>query len=88
MATSIFLLLIFYTVFKGYIPFTVITKYWLYSPCCTIHPRAYLIPNSLYLPLLHSCVAPPLLLIGNHQFILYICESASFLLYSLVCGIF
>ena len=25
----------FYTIFKGY--FTVITKYWLYSPCGTIH---------------------------------------------------
>ena len=23
---------IFYTIFKGYTPFTVITKYWLYSP--------------------------------------------------------
>ena len=27
----------FYTIFKGYTPFTVITKYWLYFPC-TIHP--------------------------------------------------
>ena len=24
--------------FKDYFPFTVITEYWLYSPCCTIHP--------------------------------------------------
>ena len=32
-------------VFKGCIPFTVITKFWLYPPCCTIH----LIPNSSYL---------------------------------------
>ena len=41
----------FYTIFKGYFPFTVITKYWLYSPCCTMHPWAYLTPNSLYLSL-------------------------------------
>ena len=25
-------------IFKGYTPFTVITKYWLYSPCCIIYP--------------------------------------------------
>ena len=24
--------------FKGYTQFTVITKYWLYPPCCTVHP--------------------------------------------------
>ena len=41
----------FYINFKGYIPFTVTTKYWLYPPCCMIHPWAYLAPNSLYLPL-------------------------------------
>ena len=23
---------------KGYFPFTVTTKYWLHSPCCTTHP--------------------------------------------------
>ena len=40
----LFLILIFFnvqffnTIFKGYTPFTVITKYWLYSPCCTMHP--------------------------------------------------
>ena len=28
----------FYIIFKGYFPFTVITKYWLYSVCYTIHP--------------------------------------------------
>ena len=38
-----------YMVFKGCIPFTVITKFWLYPPCCTIHPYNYLIPNSSYL---------------------------------------
>ena len=25
----------FYTIFNGYTPFTVITKYWLYSLYCT-----------------------------------------------------
>ena len=24
--------------FKGYIPFIVTIKYWLYSPCCMIYP--------------------------------------------------
>ena len=28
----------FYIISKGYFPFTVITKHWLYFPCCTIHP--------------------------------------------------
>ena len=32
------LILKFYTIFKGYFPFIVTTKYWLYSLCCTIHP--------------------------------------------------
>ena len=27
-----------YAIFKGYTSFTVITEYWLYSPCCRIHP--------------------------------------------------
>ena len=30
--------LFFNTIFKGYTAFTVITKYWLCSPCCTVHP--------------------------------------------------
>ena len=47
---SIYIFKNFYTIFKGYFPFTVITNYWLYSPCCTVHPWAYLIPSSLYLP--------------------------------------
>ena len=42
-SVSLFLLFpsfkkIFYTIFKGYFPFAVTTKYWLWSPCCTIHP--------------------------------------------------
>lgn len=27
----------FYPNFKGYIPFRVITKYWLYTHCCIIY---------------------------------------------------
>ena len=23
---------------ESYFPFIAITKYWLYSPCCTVHP--------------------------------------------------
>ena len=30
---------------KVYIPLTVFTKYWLYSPCCTIHPCRLLPPT-------------------------------------------
>ena len=45
--------------FKGYFPFIVITKHWLYSPCCTIHAWACLTPSSLYVPLSHPCIAPP-----------------------------
>ena len=75
--------------FKGYCPFIVITKYWLYPPCCAIHFWVHLIPSSLYLLLLYRCFAPLLLPTGNHLFgYIYICESASFMLYSLVRCIF
>ena len=47
---------------------------------------AYFIPNSLYLLISYAYFAP--LPTGNHLFGLYISESASFLLYSLVCCIF
>lgn len=33
------------------------SKYWLYSPCCTIHPWACLKPNSSHLPLPHPSIA-------------------------------
>ena len=36
--THNFFLFKFLRHFKGYTPFTVITQYWLYSPCCAIHP--------------------------------------------------
>ena len=32
--THYFLKKYFDTTFKSYFPFTVVTKYWLYSPCC------------------------------------------------------
>ena len=58
----------FNTILKGCFPWTVITKYWLYSLCCTIHPWAYLTPNSLYLPLLPPAplLPPPTPATGNH----------------------
>ena len=55
----------------------------LYSPGCTIHPRAYLKPNSLYLPLLprpYIALPPPHCLVT--AFVVHICKSGSFLLYS------
>ena len=36
--------------FKGYFPLPVNTKYLLHFLCCIVHPRAYLIPSTLYLP--------------------------------------
>ena len=54
-----FILLFLYNV-KGYTQFTVITKYWPYSPCCTRHPCTlpyiqYFIPPSPQL----LCCTPP-----------------------------
>ena len=51
LSVCLFYIFYFYTTFKGYFLFTVITKYWLHSPCCTIHLWAYLTSNTLYLPL-------------------------------------
>ena len=55
------LILTFYLdkIFKGYFPFTVTTKYWLHSLCCTVHPWACLTTSSLYLPLSHLDVVSP-----------------------------
>ena len=45
--------------------------------------EVYFIPHSLYLLLLSPCVAPNFPLpTDKHKFVLYTCESASFLLYS------
>ena len=41
----LFFPLMFYTIFKGYFTFIVITKYWVDSLYCTIRPLAYLIPK-------------------------------------------
>ena len=76
---------IFCTIFKGYNPFTVITKYWLYSPCCITHPCSIFhaqqfVPHTP--PFLHCSSLPA----GNHWFVIYIHESA-ILLQSLVCCI-
>ena len=45
----------FYIIFKDYFPWTVISKYWLFSPCCTVHPWACLTSNTLQLPLRPHC---------------------------------
>ena len=77
---------------KDILPFIGTLKYWLYFPSYIIQyiTVAYSIHNSLYLLVHYLYIAPPLfpLLTGNHQFVLYICESASSMLYSLVCCIF
>ena len=52
------LLKMFYSIFKGYFPFSVITKYWLYSPCFIPHTWACLIPNTLCLPFPHPYFVP------------------------------
>ena len=53
--------IIFYTVFKGPSPFTVITKYWLYSPCCIICPCS-LSYTQQFAP------SPPYLTIPHHWY--------------------
>ena len=71
----------FNAIFKGYFPFTVITKYWLYLPYCAIHPQAWFTPHSWCLLLSHPYIALQLSSpLKNHQFALYTCESASFFL--------
>ena len=44
---------------------------------------AYFMPDGLYLLIPYLYIAPPPLSTGNHYFVLYIWESASFLVYSL-----
>lgn len=60
--------------FKSYSLFTVITKYRLYSLCCTTHLWACLIPNSLYLPLPTTILFLPSLplITGSHYDSLYV----------------
>ena len=66
-----------------------------YSYCqiLAIFPMLYNTPwslftsDSLYLPFSHPILLPPSRN-GNQEFVLYICGSASSLLYSLVCCIF
>ena len=77
-----------YSILKGYFPFIVIMKYWLYSPWRTVHLWVYLISSSLYLPLLllHPSFVPshpPLLAMS-----LFSISVSLFLLYLLVCFIF
>ena len=56
------------TVIKGYTPFIVIIKYWLYSHVTQYPLAAYFIPNGLYLLLPYPYIAlPPFPLpTGNH----------------------
>ena len=68
-------------IIKVYTLVTVITKYWLYSLCCTIHPSAYLTSNNLYLPHSHPHNAPPPPT-GSHKTVLYIYETISLLYFA------
>ena len=58
LSLSLSYFLSYYTIVKFCFPFILITEYWLYSPCCTIHPWAHLTPETLYLQLLQLCIAP------------------------------
>ena len=58
--------------FKGQFPSTVITKCWLYSPCCNSTSLSRLIPNCLHLPHPQPSTRPAPT--NNHQLVL--CESA------------
>ena len=64
--------------------FTVITKYWLYSWCCTIYTWAYPIISASNTHILILPLPNPA---GNNQFVLYICEFP-FWLYSLFVVLF
>ena len=73
----LFLKKIFYTVFKGYFPFTVISKHRLCSPFVQ-----YILENTLY-PVGYTCHSPTPycpcpLPTGNHRLVLCICEFVSF----------
>ena len=46
--------------FKGYTPFMVIIKQYLYSPCCQYIRVASLIQGSLYSLISYPCIAPTL----------------------------
>lgn len=71
-----------YTLFKGYTPFTVITKCWLYSPYCATRPCSLFYARWFTAPApLHAASLP-----GDRWLVL--CESASFRLQSLVYCIF
>jgi len=65
---------------KDYIPFIVIVKYLLYSPCYTIYPCSLLYTNNLYLFIPYPPHCPSLLPPGHYQFVFYICELVFLLL--------
>ena len=68
------------TILKGYIPFKDVTKYWLYFPCHTMQPRAYLIPKSLHFPL-----PTPILPLSLHwQPLIFFSTSVNLLLFAVV----
>ena len=48
---------LFNAIFKGYFPFTVITKYWLYLPFWAIHPQACFTPHGWCFLLTHPYIA-------------------------------
>ena len=70
-----------------YFPFTVIKKYWLYSPYCTLHLWAYLTPNSLYQLLSYPYIVLPIPLVTTSFFSMSV-SLLFFGSYSLVCCIF
>ena len=75
------------SVFKGYTPFIVILQYWLCSPLL-YNLSSWLILCIIVCTSHFLCPLLSLPATGNHWFVLYICKSASVLLYSLVRCIF
>ena len=79
-------LALMHTIFKGYFPFIVITKYWLHSPYCTIHPWACATPNSLRLPFPHPyIISPPFPLLTTN---LHSISMSLLLFYYIHCVVF
>ena len=66
----------FNTIFQDYVPFIVITKYWQYFLCCTIHPCS-LSYTQQFIPPYFPTPLLPFPCTSNHYFALYFCESAS-----------
>lgn len=60
-----------FTKFKGYAPFIVIIKYWVYSLYCTIYPCSlFIFLSSLYFLIPYHCERHLFIFFGFHTHII------------------